>query len=333
MSATTTAPAPVEVVLDDTQAAFTGSWTTSSFKAGYYGTGYRTTDRLAASALPRTVRWVPALPAAGQHTVEVWLPDGGADRSSALTYRLHHAGRVTELVVDQTVRGGRWRPLGREPFTFAGTGDEYLELRVADLVPGPGVQHLFVIADAVRFATPPPALTAPPTGVRAATGRNYVELHWDALDGAERYVVGRTAADGSVTEVGEVTGRAFLDLDVDGGVPRGYTVAGLNGAGLGPASARLDAAPVAGPPLQAVQGLVLSDDAGRPRLDWRPQRDATAYVVLRSRRNGGRLTPVARLATTSFTDAAAPEEAHYVVRAVNGHGECVLPSRRVSWHA
>lgn len=331
---TTTAAAaatPVEIIIDDPQATFTGTWSTSSFQPRYYGTGYRVTDRSAASAT-RVATWKPTLLAAGSYTVSVWLPDGKEDRPHAVKYRLHHNGTVSEFTLDQTVTGGRWRQLGRQALPFSGTGDEYLELRIADVPAAPNNAPLFILADAVRFATPPPPLTVAPK-VTAKTGRNYIELHWAALDGATGYIVERRDENGEFVEQPEIPGTAYLDLDVDSDATREYRVRGHNGAGLGPVSDVISAAPVAGPPLQAVQGLVLTSDAGRPHLSWQPQRDAESFIVYRSSRSAGNFKMIARANSTEFTDISAPRHAYYIVRAVNRHGESALSSWQVNWKA
>lgn len=276
--------------------------------------------------------WRPSLPAAGAYTVSVWLPDGGVnnDRSSSVKYRVHHSGQVSEFIIDQTVTGGYWRTLGRGPLAFAGTGDEFVELRVADVAAPSNNAPLYIQADAVRIATPPPPLSvAPVVGVNE--GRNYLELAWPLINGAEGYVVSREI-DGQLTEVADQTIGSHLDLDLDIDASVRYAVCAYNGGGLGPATV-IDTSLTPGPPLQAVQGLVLADENGRPRLDWQPSRDARGYSIERATRSGGQFTAIAQVATPGFTDTGAAGPAYYRVRSVNAHGASALSSWQVNWFA
>lgn len=320
-----------EIIIDNLQAELTGTWQTSTFQPNYFGTNYHLANRSAASTLPRVAIWRPAIPEAGDYTVSVWLPDGGVnnDRSRAVKYRVHHSGTVTEFVIDQTVPGGYWRQLGRGPLPFAGSGDEFVELRVADVAAPANGSALYIHADAVRIATPPPALTVAPAATVSAQ-RNYVELSWPVLDGAAGYVVSREV-DGQFTEIADQKGAAFLLLDLGLGETARFTVAGYNGAGLGPATSPIEAAVTPGAPLQAVQGIAISDDAGRPRLDWQPAGDATGYRVERAATSGGAFTTIAEVASPGYTDLVAPQRAHYRVRSLNAHGAAELSSWQVNW--
>ena len=132
----------------------------------------------------------------------------------------------------------------------------------------------------MRIATPPPPLSvAPVVGVNE--GRNYLELAWPLINGAEGYVVSREI-DGQLTEVADQTIGSHLDLDLDIDASVRYAVCAYNGGGLGPATV-IDTSLTPGPPLQAVQGLVLADDNGRPRSRPATLRDARGYSIERAR--------------------------------------------------
>jgi hypothetical protein len=326
-----TPPVPrFDVIIDGSQAQFTGTWQTPGFSRNSYNQNCRITDRAGFSAAPRVALWRPALPSYGDYTVAIWLPDGGRDRSPAVKYRLHHAGQVSEFLVDQTTPGGRWRQLGRGPFHFDGSGKEFLELRVADV--GTSLQNtaLYVQADAVRFASPPPPLTVAPRILSTIEASNHVEITWQPIAGSNMFVVSRGLGEDSPTEVAELAGTTYLDLDVDRGSRYTYAVTGVNGAGVGP-STSVTAAPSKGVPLQAVQGLQVRTVGGVPVLSWQPTRDATGYLVQRSDTSGGPFTTVGRVDGTQFVDFLSSREAHYVVRSVNAEGECALTSWQVNW--
>ncbi|SEE51557.1 hypothetical protein [Jiangella alba] len=325
------AQADVDIVIDNPQATLTGTWQTSTFQKNFYGADYAFTNRSAVSPSPRVARWTPDLPGPGSYTVAVWLPDGNNDRSDAVTYRVRHDGGEWAFVLDQTIGGGYWRQLGRGPLTFSGDGTEYLELRVADVEPRPGNAPTYVQVDAVRFATPPPPLTSAPAGVGAAVARNYAEITWQPLDGAAGYVVSRALGAGEPEEVAEVQGTGYLDLSLDPRQSYHFTVAGVNGAGLGPASAAVPARYTAGVPLEAVQGLVVAKDGANAVLQWQPSFDATSYRVERAPVSGRPGTVIATVDGTTFVDTPPGPEAHYIVRSVNQRGACLLSSWQVTW--
>lgn len=320
----------VEVIVDSSQAKFRGSWRTSNFQKGSYGSTYRVTDRNQGSADPRTVQWVPALPRGGNYTVAIWLPPRGQDRAREVRYRLFHAGSVSEFVVDQSQAGGGWKQLGRQPFFFANSGQEFLELRVADVEASHDGAPLYIQADAARFASPPPAVGSAPVVASVDTAVNYVEINWREVAGASTYLLSRAVREGPMPEIAELTGTTYLDLDVDGGTSYTYSVAGANGAGPGPATL-INIETPDGPPLQPVQGVTIKSVRGVPELSWQPTRGASAYVVERGRRSGGPYAAVAEVPGPTFLDFSAPREAFYVIRPVNAHGPCAIPSWQVNW--
>ncbi|GAA3129424.1 hypothetical protein JOF29_007292 [Kribbella aluminosa] len=319
-----------EVVVDNPQAEFTGTWTNSSFQPHLYGTDYAYTNRNAVSQVARVVRWRPALATAGDYAVSVWLPDGNGDRADAVTYRVRHGGQESVFVLDQTVAGGYWRQLGRGPLAFTGSGDEYVELRVADVAPKPNGAATYVQADAVRFAPPPPPLASGPQ-VDVVAGRNYAELSWPTLDGASSYVVRRALAGQQPEEVAEVVSAGYLDLSLDSRSDYVFTVAGVNGAGLGPSSRTVRVRYAAGAPLEAVQGLVVTGNGPKAVLQWQPSLGATGYRIEKATRSGRAGQVIATVTGTTFIDVPPGPQAYYVVRSTNAAGTCALGSWQVAW--
>lgn len=320
----------IEVIVDSSRAKFQGYWRTSNVQKGSYDGTYRVTDRHERSPNPRTAQWVPSLPGSGSYTVSIWLPAGSPDRARAVKYRLFHAGSVSEFVVDQSESGGGWKQLGRQPFFFANSGQEFLELRVADVDASHEGSPLYIQADAVRFASPPPAIGSAPVVAPLGTAVNYVELSWGKVAHASSFVISRAVRGGPTAEVAELAGTTYLDLDIDGGTSYTYSVAGVNGAGPGPA-ALISVETPSGPPLEPVQGVTLKSVRGVPELSWQPTRDASAYLVERGRQSGGPFAAVAEVTGPTFCDFSAPGEAFYIIRAVNDHGSCALPSWQVNW--
>jgi hypothetical protein len=313
---------PFETIIDSSQAHFTGAWSTSQVQPNSFNGTYRITNRSAYSAEPRVASWQPDLPTPGDYTVSIWLPDGNQDRS-LVTYRLHHAGEITEFRVDQTRQGGRWEQLGSGPYRFKAAGIELLELRAADVAPNADGKAVYVQADAVRFASPP-------RNIRAKNAPNFLELSWNTIPGAAAYRIRRKTA-GSNTMIEQVVDdTTYLDLDVENNSTYTYEVAGMNAAGAGPASS-IVATPPKAAPLQAVQGLKVRTVGRVPILSWLRTADASAYIVERASTSGGKFKAIARITETDFADFLSGETAHYRVRSSNTVGDCALTSWQVSW--
>jgi len=121
---------PAIIDNEDAEAGFTGTWGTSSYSPGYYGTNYH---YHAAAGGTDTFTWTPTtatIPSAG--TYEVWArwANSGANpdpsRADDATYTVYHDGGSTPVSKDQQYQGGQWVSLGT--FDFDGTGVEKVEL-------------------------------------------------------------------------------------------------------------------------------------------------------------------------------------------------------------
>lgn len=144
---------PNMVIVDDSDAVLTGDWTTGAgagFGGGWTslfdGTnpfslgGYlvaTTSDTTTATATYPAV-----LPEPGHYGVHVsWR--AATDRASDVQVKVHHAGGISEMLLDQRNHGSTWVYLGRYPFYAAGGAVEFTNLSsIADAV---------VSVDAVRF--------------------------------------------------------------------------------------------------------------------------------------------------------------------------------------
>lgn len=312
-----------DIIVDNPQAQFTGTWATSTYQSDFYGADYQFINRGNGAAPTATARWTPALPEPGEYLVAVWLPNGSSDRAPAVKYRVQHNGSESEFTLDHRLPGGEWVTLGDAPLIFTGDGQEYVEIRVADVEPA---STRYIHADAVRFSTRHPLTEGPEVSTR--TARNFVQLSWQPLEGADGYIVTKDDGTGPV-QVARRNDTAFLDLDVQLGANGTYTVAGYNGLGAG-AATTVQAATTAGVPLTAVQGLTVQLVNGRPKLTWAANRDAGWYLIQRAGTSGREFTTIARVDGTEFIDDPLVGNAHYVVRSANDHGECALSSWQVN---
>lgn len=143
-------PTPLVVIVDnsDPGASFTGTWGSSSWAPGYYGTDYRYHT---AGAGADTFTWTPDIMTSGDYTVYArWTAD--ASRAPDATYTIHHSGSRSPAIVtmDQRYQGGTWVSLGT--YSFDGIAD-YVEL-----VQSP---NGYVIADAIKWESGKPCTSAP----------------------------------------------------------------------------------------------------------------------------------------------------------------------------
>jgi len=134
--------APVEVILDNTAASgvtYTGTWTESTWQAGYYGTNYRHDGNTGKGT--SSVRFTPTLAAGGQYDVYIWYP-ANVSYASNVPVDIVHGGGTATVTVNESSNGGQWVKLGTWNFN-AGTAGSVL-IRT-------GGTNGYVIADAVKF--------------------------------------------------------------------------------------------------------------------------------------------------------------------------------------
>lgn len=130
----TSAGTPREMIVDNTQAAFSAGWTPSTFVKDYWGQSYAHAAPGTGSA---TAKWGVASLVGRYKVYASWT--AGANRARNATYTVKHAGLNAESVVNQQTNGGRWVLLGE--YAFNGPVEVVLTNRADGQV----------IADAIRF--------------------------------------------------------------------------------------------------------------------------------------------------------------------------------------
>lgn len=173
-------------ILENHQAAYTGTWTEGTAAADKYGTNYQFASTVGGVATA-TATWRPSLIAAGKYDVYVWYSQGG-NRANNAPYTIAYEGATTNILVNQQAGGGEWQLLASGVTFSAGTNGF---VRLAN-----NATTSVVIADAVRFSyveaqdlpagatvpmwwenfffTSPPELTADPDGDGYTTAQEYV---------------------------------------------------------------------------------------------------------------------------------------------------------------
>ncbi len=134
-------PALTEITMDNADVAgvtIVGSWRTSAFDPGYYGSDY-IHDRNNNKGT-KSVTFTPSLPGAGLYEIFLIWP-AAPNRDANVSITIQHSGGVTTVNVNQQQNGGQWNSLG-----------------IYNLAPGSAAVTVnttgttgYVIVDAVRF--------------------------------------------------------------------------------------------------------------------------------------------------------------------------------------
>lgn len=134
-------PSPTEVVVDNESPGYSelGHWASTS------SGGYRGSARYAAVTAGGRQKAVfrPDIPEAGYYPVYLWYV-AGTNRTACARVRIHLAGAVEEVCINQQRFGGTWRYVGAYYF-FAGK-EQFVEI----LADGGGSGKV-VVADAIRI--------------------------------------------------------------------------------------------------------------------------------------------------------------------------------------
>ncbi|MDP6423205.1 MAG: N-acetylmuramoyl-L-alanine amidase [Planctomycetota bacterium] len=167
----------------------TGSWLLSSF-AGYNNGTYR--YAFTAHTSTATATWTLRVPASASYPVHTFYR-AGANRTSEARYRVHHAGGVTAVSVDQTKHDRRWVFLG--DFWFEANTDARIDLCNESAVVG-----RVVIADAVRVGA---GLGSIARGGRTSLEPKWKECsrYWAQLNGAPASVYDATTGEDHTDDV------------------------------------------------------------------------------------------------------------------------------------
>jgi fibronectin type 3 domain-containing protein len=194
-----------------------------------------------------------------------------------------------------------------------GTTYYYVVRAATGVIKGP------LSAQAQATPTSPPPV---PTGLAAAPGHGTVSLTWNPSPGATCYHVKRApSVDASFETVASPGHPAWEDIGLANGLLYHYRVSAENAGGESPDSHTIVGSPVAPPAVPA--GLQALPASGEVSLAWDPVRGAVHYRVKRSPSLEGPFHTVAQPAEAAYTDTGLVNstEYHYVVSALNSHGE------------
>ncbi len=128
---------PPDIIVDNPQATFTGTWATSTSITGFYGTNYRTNAK---GTGKDKATWALNVPTTGTYQVYArWV--AASTHASNAPFTVKYSGGSQTLAINQRVSGGQWMLLGSFAFT-AGTAGS---VTLTDNANGT------VIADAIKL--------------------------------------------------------------------------------------------------------------------------------------------------------------------------------------
>lgn len=168
------------VLLDNTNASLTGTWTSSSLSTERFGADYQYAHTTPAPL--HHARFRPNISTAGRYDIYVYY-SAGPNRSTVARWSISDADTVTTLLVNQQTNGGVWLLLA-EGRRFASGTNGFVQLSS-----NTGETNKVVIADAVAFVysarqDAPPILLSSPLSQTVPLGSN-VTLRVAALGGPD----------------------------------------------------------------------------------------------------------------------------------------------------
>ncbi|HKX61673.1 MAG TPA: fibronectin type III domain-containing protein, partial [Verrucomicrobiae bacterium] len=132
-----------ELVVDNTAADFTGSWSTGTSSLDKYGADYRFVGTVGGGSTASAI-FTPIINTPGLYDVFVWHP-AGSNRTTNAPVVINYTGGAAMAKVNQTTGGGGWRQVGTNLLFRAGSD---ANVRIAN---NAFESNKVVVADAVRL--------------------------------------------------------------------------------------------------------------------------------------------------------------------------------------
>jgi len=134
----------LDLILDNTDATYTGNWTVGTSSPDKFGADYRFAGTVTGGSTASAI-YTPLISTPGRYDVYVWYPQGG-NRSTNTPISIFYNGGSLTTRINQESGGGGWRIVGTNLNFRPGTSGF---VRIHN---GTGESDQVVMADAVRFA-------------------------------------------------------------------------------------------------------------------------------------------------------------------------------------
>jgi hypothetical protein len=139
-------PSDGGTIIDNPSATVVGSWTTASLATDKFGADYRYNGPGTGTEY---LQYTPSLASATTYVVSEWHSQG-ANRTTDASYVVAYNGGISTVPINQQINGGKWNALGMFNFLSGSSGN----VKVTDAF----VTGSVVIADAIKWSLPPPAI-------------------------------------------------------------------------------------------------------------------------------------------------------------------------------
>ena len=308
-----------DIIIDNPQASFTGTWTVSGSATDKYGADYNYRGQGGGGSYGQ---YTPNILTPGTYKVYEWHSQG-SNRTVSAPYAITHSSGTQYVGVNQQSGGGTWNQLGTLSFNM-GTGGY---VRITDAIPDSGK---VVIADAIKFEYVPPPGPATPTNLSAtAVSSSQVNLTWTDNSSDElSFIVARgTTSGGPYSNVATLAMNvtSYSDTALDPNTTYYYVIRATNTSGNSPYSNQAGAKTFDVPPA-APSGLTVAvASSTQINLNWVDNsNNESNFVVARSSVSGGPYTDImtlgANLTGWSNPGLTPGTPYYYVIRATNSSG-------------
>jgi hypothetical protein len=132
-----------DLILDNSDAAYTGSWSTGATSPDKFGADYRFVGSVTGGSTASAI-YTPVITTPGNYDVFIWYPQGGNRSTNTPVTIFFNGGNLTTRV-NQETGGGVWRLVGSNLNFRTGTNGF---VRIHN---GTGEPDQVVLADAVRL--------------------------------------------------------------------------------------------------------------------------------------------------------------------------------------
>ncbi len=143
---------------------------------GLNGSHVWTTSTSDPAGSKRSATWTPALPQAGFYEVKAYIPPCGGDEATReARYTITHAGKSTEVTINQAAASGTWVSLG----TYRFSGESGQQIALSDLA---GDQGRAVHFDAIAWEPRNDTIAPEATITAIIRERNGYIVQWGGQD-------------------------------------------------------------------------------------------------------------------------------------------------------